>query len=376
MQFDLAIDASRANEKNKTGVGVYCYALIQELKKIIPESINVVLYSREPLTNGLEKLPPNWQSKVLGWPPKLLWTQIRLSWEMLTHSPKILFVPAHVLPLILPNKSAVTIHDVAFTEFKEAFSWSENWYQNFAVKLAIRNATRIFTISNFSKSELINKFQATENKIAVTHLACDTEKFGLATDQDVVRRLAKYDLLNRPYFLCVGRVEHKKNIATIIEAFFKFVAKTNDLQTRLVLAGGHGFGYEQEMGQFAQHPLRERIMELGYVPEADLPAMYKAAKVLMFMSFYEGFGMPVLEAFASGVPVIASNISSISEVAGEAAILVDPLDSDAIAAEMNKLLVDSSYRDSYIKKGLERVQTFSWVNTANETWAELGKLLN
>ena len=150
------IDASRANNEQKTGVEWYAYFVIQELKKIIPGDWQVILYSREKLKGELANLPPNWQEKVLSWPPRRLWTQVRLSLEMLRfnrHSDVVLFVPAHVLPLFCPIKTLITIHDLGGLRFPRGYSFFERFYSRFASRFALKRAT-IITPSNFVKEEI------------------------------------------------------------------------------------------------------------------------------------------------------------------------------------------------------------------------------
>jgi hypothetical protein len=150
----IGIDVSRANNLQKTGVEWYAYFLLQELKKIIPENIEVVLYSREALQGDLAELPKNWTSKILHWPPKIFWTQARLSLEMLFHKPDILFVPAHVCPLVHPKKTVMTVHDIAALRFPESYNHFERWYSLASVRFALQNVWRIITPSQFTKNEL------------------------------------------------------------------------------------------------------------------------------------------------------------------------------------------------------------------------------
>src|SRR3989339_1868807 len=147
----IGIDASRANNLQKTGVEWYSYFLLKNLKKIIPEDIEVVLYTREKLQGDLAELPKNWSNKVLCWPPKIFWTQIRLSLEMLFHKPDILFVPAHVCPIIHPKKTVMTVHDIAALRFPDSYNWLEEWYSLASVRFALKNISKIITPSQFTK---------------------------------------------------------------------------------------------------------------------------------------------------------------------------------------------------------------------------------
>ncbi|MBU0671059.1 glycosyltransferase, partial [Patescibacteria group bacterium] len=195
----IGIDASRANQKNKTGTEWYSYNLIQELKKIIPENVKVVLYSKEPLENGLGILPQNWESKILNWPPKFLWTQIRLSLEMLKlwNRPKLLFIPAHTVPIFHPPKTILVAHDIGFEKMKELYGDKEIGYQSnilksflkflvklvtfgqygtseldyhrWAMKHGLREASKIITVSDFSKKEICEHYNIDPKNISVVY---------------------------------------------------------------------------------------------------------------------------------------------------------------------------------------------------------------
>lgn len=165
----IGIDASRANKKEKTGTEWYSYYLIQHLKKIIPPQYRVILYAKEPLTDGLEILPANWQSKVLNWPPKFLWTQWRLSLEMLFHPVDLLFVPAHTISLIHPKKTVTVCHDIGFVRFPQYYSVKERMYHRFTMWLALKCAKIIITPSQFTKNEIMDVYKVSEKKIKVIY---------------------------------------------------------------------------------------------------------------------------------------------------------------------------------------------------------------
>ena len=178
----LGIDASRANKKERTGVEWYSYFLIQEFKKIIPQDIQVVLYSPDPLREDLLPLPANWQVKILKWSFKF-WTLLRFSWEMLFHKPDVLFVPSHIIPFFPPNRSFTTIHDIGFKRFPESYSGPERRLQDFGVRRALSCAQTIFTPSEFTKNELLDVYKKLANpkKIIKTPLSHPTLTVATAT---------------------------------------------------------------------------------------------------------------------------------------------------------------------------------------------------
>jgi glycosyltransferase involved in cell wall biosynthesis len=373
----IGIDASRANYDKRTGTEWYAYHLIQELKKVVPGEHKVVLYSTSPLKDGLEQLPPNWESRVLRWPPKRLWTQVRLSWEMLRRPPDVLFVPVHAMPVVLPKRAVTTLHDVAFMTTPEAYSPFENWYQRFAVRHAAKRAGVILTVSDFSKSEIMRHFRVKPEKIVVTHLGYDAERCRPVSDpKELEARLSRYGI-SRPYFLFVGRLEVKKNLSGLLRAFkhFHHYRRPGASGHQLILAGKRGYGYGEAMQALAGSEAEWRVKEVGYVRPDDLRHLYAGADALVFPSWYEGFGLPVIEAMACGTAVIASWTSSIPEVAGDAALLVDPASAEYIAEAMKKVAFGPGVRQELVAKGLARAKLFSWRSTAEKTWQALSKTL-
>lgn len=403
----LAIDASRANRNQKTGVEWYAFHLIQELKKIIPETVGVVLYTDEPLRGELAELPEHWSEKVLRWPPRRLWTQIRMSWEMMMNPPDVLFIPAHVPPLIHPKKTVVTIHDIAAVKFPETYNWFERWYSVFVAKYSIKNLWRIIVPSDFTRQEILkleigNRKLEIDNRLVVVHHGYG-ERYRKIDDVEKVNEVLKKYGIQRPFLLSVGRLEEKKNTVRIVKAFellrqqqsvnfirpvfdsegfggeLSRIAQTRgELMTKvklenlnLLLVGKPGHGYEKVQEAIDASPFRQNILVPGWIDEQDLPYIMNAAEVFLFPSLYEGFGLPVLQAFASGVPVVASQGSSLEEVGSSAAVYVDPMDEIGIKHGIEKLLVEADFRAEKIGLGFERVQSFSWQRCAEETLAIL-----
>ncbi len=364
----IGIDASRANKVYKTGVEWYSYHLIQELKKITGQADQVILYSQEALSGGLEILPANWKNRVLGWPPKRLWTQIRLSWEMFLHSPDLLFVPAHVLPCICPKKVVTTCHDVGFLRLPNLYSSVEFNYQRFALRRAIRRAQKIIAVSEFTKKELIELAGINPERVAVVHNGYDKSRYRpIENEQEIERVLKKYNL-KKPYILYVGRLELKKNIPGLVQAF-AMLKKSEKLVTnyKLVLAGQPGFGFEKVVQTLAENDLHDEVVLPGWIDPKDLVYLLAGAELFVFPSFYEGFGIPVLEAMATGVPVVASDIEPLREVGGEAVYFVDPGKPEEIAFGILRVLTDNFLKEELKIRGLAQAEKFSWGKCARET---------
>jgi glycosyltransferase involved in cell wall biosynthesis len=396
----IGIDASRANEIKKTGTEWYAYHLIQEFKKIADPNDQFVLYSKEPLRGELGVLPSNFTSKVLKWPPRFLWTQLRLSLEMLVSRPSVLFVPAHTIPIIHPKNTVTTLHDVGFERFHKLYSknsigyqtsfakWfinilvkiftlgkygsNEYDYHRFSARFALKHAKRVLTISKFTKREIMQLFDSKfDKKIRVIPLAYDKTRLeNNYSDSNINNVLMKYHI-RQPYIMYIGRLEEKKNILGLIDAF-KTLREKYSFNGQLVLIGKPGYRFEVAKQKIEEYRLEELIIQPGWVTEEERIILLKSSAVFVFPSFYEGFGIPPLEAMALGVPVVASNAASIPEVVGNAAALFDPSDYYEIAKSLNRVLNnESALRDILIERGYERIKKFSWRKTAKETLMQI-----
>jgi glycosyltransferase involved in cell wall biosynthesis len=357
----IGIDASRANVEQKTGVETYAYRIIQELKKQLPPDHQVILYSREPLKGDLADLPDNWFSKVLSWPPKKFWTQIRMSIEMLVHKPDVLFIPAHVFPLIHPKKTVMTVHDVAAMRFPQTYNMFEQWYSLWSAKVAVKKLWKIITPSSFTKSELIELVQSKkESHIHVIHHGYN-EEYRKITDEYELDQIKEQFHITKPFLISVGRLEEKKNTKRIVESFNKLRESGKDLQ--LVLIGNPGFGYQETLQTIIDSPYKKDIIQPGWVRPREVVALMNAASVFVFPSLYEGFGLPVLEAFACETPVVAAEGSSLEEVGGDAAVYCNPEDLEDIVNKISSVLeTKPSVEELNIQLG-----KFSWEKAGNKT---------
>jgi glycosyltransferase involved in cell wall biosynthesis len=380
----IGIDASRANHAQKTGVEWYAWHIIEQLKtqntKLkTGESLQFVLYSDTPLIGSLGKLPENWESRVLHWPPKRLWTHVRMSWEMFRNPPDVLFVPAHVVPLIHPKKTVMMVHDIAALQFPHTYNWFERRYTLWSAKYALKHLWKIITPSEFTKSELtklsadirpelMSKARHKLSAIQVVHHGYD-RRYKKIDDQNKIQAVLKKYNIKQPFFLSVGRLETKKNTANIIRAFTQFRTsyKLSAISYQLVLVGQPGHGYEGVKEAIVESAYKSDIRLLGWVQPEDVVPIMNAATTFVFPSLYEGFGLPILESFACGTPVIAGSGSSLEEVGGDAALYVNPKNYEEIANAMQRVVSDELLRQTLIKKGQERLNNFSWEKSAGET---------
>lgn len=284
-----------------------------------------------------------------------LWEQIDLPWSARSGC---LFSPANIGPLAHPNQ-VVTIHDASVYAFPQAYSLPFRTKYRITCRRMARAARRIITDSNFSKAELIRWCKAPAGRVEVIMLGSEH----LAAVQPDEAILDRAGLRGKRYFLAVGSQSPHKNFRGLVEAFRRLEGEA----VHLALVGGT-FG---KVFQSAEERLPERAVRLGYITDAELRALYQHALGFVFPSFYEGFGLPVLEAMVAGCPVICSGASSLPEVGGDAALYCDPNDPDDIARQMARLRDDASLRERLRQAGYRQAQSFSWDAAARQTWEVL-----
>ncbi len=365
----IGIESSRANRLQKTGVEWYAYHVIQQMKQD-PQTAkhSWLLYGNEPLSMGLEKGPNNWHERSLSWPPKYLWTQLRLSWEMFRRPPEVLYVPAHVLPRFAPKRSVVTIHDVGFHRFPELYKPIQRAYHEWSTKDIVKKGARIITVSEFCKQEIMECYGAKADQIFVTHLGVEHDRYQPQTPEKIKAVLDQYRIPT-PYLLFVGRLDEKKNIVTLIEAFHRFKeARGQGDPLHLVLAGRPANGSDKIMQAVEASGHADQISVLGYVSEVHKPMLMSGALAYVQPSYYEGFGLPPLEAMACGCPVISSNSTSLPEVLGErTALFFDPKDPEALEACIARVVDEEPLRNELRDRGLAWASQYSWPKTARQT---------
>ena len=278
----------------------------------------------------------------------------------------MLFVPAHIIPPIHPRQTVTTCHDVGFERFPELYSKKELRYHRWSMRRAVKVATRIITVSEFTKREMAEVYNIHPEKVDVVYNSYDENTYRVINDQAAIDRCRRQYGLEKPYFLYVGRLEHKKNSPFLVKTFLQFVRRYPDYQ--LALVGLPGFGYEE-----VQQLLREldsegrSIKQLGYVPEPDLPYLHNGAFGFIFPSLYEGFGIPVLQAMACGLPVLCSRIASLPEIGLHSALYFDPKKSDELVSLLEQFVNSEPLRADLRQKGLQRVKSFSWQKCADQT---------
>jgi glycosyltransferase involved in cell wall biosynthesis len=351
----IGIDASRAVADRPTGTEIYSQRVIQALLSSSAGSDHYRLYFRETPPRGLF---PHAEHRVIPFPR--LWTHARLSWEVAWHPPDVLFIPAHVIPLLHPRRTIVTVHDLGYLYFPAAHPWQQRVYLDLSTRWNARVAAHVLVDSEITQRDLVARYGVPADKITVAYPGVDPALAPVRDPDRIAAVRARYGIAG-PYFLYLGTLQPRKNLARLIEAYALWRERhAVDPAPQLVLAGKRGWLYAALFEQVERLGLAGQVVFPGYVPEAEKPALLSGALAFLFPSLYEGFGLPVLEAQACGCPVVASTTSSLPEVAGEAALLVDPVDVGAIVRALARLADDVALRRRLVAQGRENVKRFSW----------------
>lgn len=388
----IGLDASRANVAHPTGTERYAREVIVRLLNRL-SAHTVRLYVREPLLPDWPSLPAHAQVRVLRWPPAILWSHIRLSWELLVHSPYVLFVPADTVPLIHPRRCVTTIHDVAFERFPELYrrksiqrrmgllkpiisglvrlmtlgryAATERDYHRWSVRQAIRTCNRILTVSEFSKREIQETLGVAPERIVVTPLGIRQPEYFASLPSELRPMILQRLGVQKPYVLFIGRLEAKKNIELLVRAYQQYRTFASD-PVDLVLIGQPGFGWEKVEVSFDSEVSRQGIHQLGWQDDSTTDAILTGARAFIFISHYEGFGIPALEAMSAGVPVLASRNGSLPEVLGDAASYVST-DLSSVAHGLQTITEDQMLREQCRERGYARVRQYTWERTTDLT---------
>jgi glycosyltransferase involved in cell wall biosynthesis len=305
-------------------------------------------------------------------PVPRLWTHLGLSWEMMTHPPDVLFVPAHVLPAWRPRRSVVTVHDLGYRHCPEAHPRRQRLYLEWSTRWNAHVAARILADSQATRDDLMAAYDVPAERIVVVYPGRD-ESLQRVYDPGLLAAVQARYGLRSPYILYVGTLQPRKNLVRLIQAFARLLAQGDGVPEglTLVLAGSPGWLSAPILAEPRRLGIEARVRFPGYVADADLPAILSGALAFAFPSLYEGFGFPVLEAQTCGVPVLTSSVTSLPEVAGDAAWLVDPSDVDAIADGLRRLIADADLRARLVALGYANSERFSWPRAARETMAVL-----
>ncbi|OGD89936.1 hypothetical protein A3D07_04395 [Candidatus Curtissbacteria bacterium RIFCSPHIGHO2_02_FULL_42_15] len=390
----IGLDGNEANIENRVGSGKYARELIKQFANLANYSssersesrsfakkssrpalpagrrartiANLVVYLKQKPLADLPKESKNFKYKVFG--PGFLWTQFALPVHLtFGRRPDIFFSMSHYGPRFSPVPYVITIFDLSYLHYPGLFKKEDlhkltNW-----TKYSIKGAKHILAISESTKDDIVKNYDVDPTKITVTYIGYDQKLFKPQSKERIERVKRTYKIKG-DYVIFVGTLQPRKNIERLIEAFAQLVR-----QLQLVIVGKKGWMYDSFFIKVKDLDIKERVIFTDYVPDNDLPALISGAKTYVLPSLWEGFGIPIVEAQACGVPVVVSNVSSLPEIVAESGILVNPNDVNSIVHGIKKSR-DEKTRTDLVEKGFENIKRFSWEKCAEETLEVLEKV--
>ena len=347
---------------NISGIPNYILRLLQGFASIDKKN-QYFLYTNRPIPFELG-LPDNFKTIILNKPlPRFqLWFQIELPLRLKKDRIDIFHGLFSRLPFVLPIPGVITAHDLSAYRMPR-FHKRKTHFTNLMYPVFVRKASRIIAVSEFTANELLSCFPEASGKITVVYEAAPPDYFEIADKSELERVIGKYNLPDR-FLLFLGTLEPRKNLERLLEAF---TASRSIIPHSLVISGAVGWKTKEFFNKLKGSAIENRIQLTGFVDREDIPTLMSLADVFIYPSLYEGFGLPVLEAMACGTPVITSNTSSLPEVTGNAAFLVDPYSSDSISNAVKTLVLDEERKTLMRERGLKRAGEFNWEKAARET---------
>jgi len=366
-QIRVALDLTAVPE-NVAGAGVYMLNLARALSRHDGPADFVLFAPEHALTRlGIES-PRVRQIPVRlpGRAARLVWEQTRLPRLLSDYEADILHSPHYTAPLMARQASVVTFPDMTFLLYPELHTPVKRVVFPFFMRQSAERASRLIAMSESTRRDMIRLLGVAPSKVTTIHLAA-SDDFLPRSPAEIGETCRRYSVSPHQYLLYVGVFEPRKNIPNLITAFNEIAAGYSDIT--LALAGKPGWMYEEIYARVRDLGLEGRVRFLGYVPDADLPALYSGARTFVYPSVYEGFGLPILEAMRCGTPVITSESSSMSEVAGSAAVLINPNDPAELRNAMVRVIDDPSFARRLRESGLARAAMFGWDRCATDTIA-------
>jgi len=372
----VAIDARPAVARGKTGVGWYAWHLIRRLPEVDPETTYLAwyLYARRLVGEPLffrDVRAPNFVEQWTPFPARLFWRLSKRGFPRVEWLAgfDVLFATNFVPPPTRGRPIVLTVHDLAFRRHPSSVPAPTRAWLDARLGPALERAAGILVPSEATRRDLLELYGVDEERVTVTPLGVDHATYR-PVPPERIRTVRERLGIPASYLLYVGGIEPRKNVSTLIRAF---AAVSGDVRAALVVAGA-AVGWDRQSAADVRGAIdalparvRDRIVLTGYLSEADKVALLSGTRAFVYPSLYEGFGLPVAEAMASGAPVLTSNVSALPETAGDAALLVDPEDQDEVADGIRRLLADEPLRDRLRAAGLDRAAGFTWDETARRT---------
>ena len=358
----IAIDARKLHD---FGIGTYVRNLVRELARQDHDDQYVLLCRRTDV-DFVKALGPRFEPVVESSGNYSVREQVSVPMSLRRARPSLFHAPHYVVSPLTGVPYVVTIHDCIHLRFPQYLpNRRALLYARTMMGLSARRSRRVLTVSQASKQDILQYLRIPAEKVEVVYNALD-ERLATPPTADDLARVRERFLLTSPFILYTGNIKPHKNVDRLLDAY-SILRRRGFEDVKLLIIGEEISKYPNLRRQVHRHQLHSQVRFFGHVPDATLAALYRLASVFVFPSLFEGFGLPPLEAMAAGVPVITSNVSSLPEVVGDAALLIDPMNPSAIADAMARVLGDAALRDQMILKGYERVKHFSWTRSVART---------
>jgi len=368
----IAIDAHSVGTQLGGNV-TYITSLIDALAEI-DKANQYTLYVTMP--EAVERYTGRWDNfnvrRTLPHTP-LIRIPITLAFELRRRPVDLLFVQ-YTAPLFAPCKVVTTIHDISYEHLPETFNRRSRFQMKLTIRHTARHADHVIASSEYSRQDVIDTYQLRPEKVTAIPLAAPAS-YKPVTDQSRLNLIREKYSIKGDFILGVGSIHPRKNLSRLISAYAALVKRRDDVPA-LMLVGKKGWLSDETFNAKELSGLGDRVRFTGFVPDEDLPPLYSAAKIFVYPSFFEGFGLPPLEAMQCGTPVITGNRTSLPEVVGDAGLQVDPFQIDAIADAIEKVLSDEKLSSELSERGLKRAEKFSWGSTARQTLAVFERIVS
>ena len=365
----IGVDGNEANVEKKVGVSVYTLKLLEYFQKNSSKDIQFKVFLRNRPHSFLPKETEFFSYEVINGP--FLWSQVFLPFHLYFKTKiDIYFAPAHYIPRYCPVPIVLTIHDLAFFKYPDEFRKKDLYQLENWTKYSIEKASSILAVSKTTKKDIQQYYHIPEKDIQVIYNGFEKEE----RDTDDKKTLEKFDINSKKYILFIGTLQPRKNIPTLIKAFKEFNQIYPDF--KLVIGGKKGWLYEDIFNEVETQNIKNKVIFPGYVSNDEENHLYKNAFCFVLPSFYEGFGIPILEAMSFNCPVICSSSSSLPEVGGDACLYFDAKDEKDLLEKLLTLKEEPDLYKELINEGKKRIKEFSWKKSAEETLNIIKKTFN
>lgn len=358
----IGIDANEANVKEKVGVSVYTFALLQYFQKKASLQNQFIIYLKDKPRSDLPKPNSFFHYRIIT--GDFLWSQIFLPISLyLKRDIDVFFSPAHYAPRFCPVPTVVAIHDLSYFYYPQEFLKKDLYQLKNWTKYSVKKAKKVIAVSKTTKKDLVKLYHIPKEKIIVIY-----NGFGDRTKSLKIKNLKlikNWKLKIKNYILYVGTLQPRKNLNTLIDAFNLLLKEKPEY--KLVIVGKKGWLYNKIFEKVKELRLENKVIFTGYLPDEQVTTLYKNASVFVLPSFYEGFGLPLLEAMSYDCPVIASNTASLPEIGDDACLYFDPHNPFKLKEKIKKVLDNGELRQELIKNGRKRVKLFSWERCGEKT---------